>query len=74
MPAGSITPLTLPPPPDMPGMPEVGPALAGYLRKFALWCRNGFSATAESHRVCLVFCCRPTTRRPGRRRQYSCFR
>jgi Chaperone of endosialidase len=30
------------PPPDLPSMPDVSPALTGYLRTFALWCRNGF--------------------------------
>jgi hypothetical protein len=31
------------PPPDLPNMPDVGVALTGYLRNFALWCRNGFA-------------------------------
>ena len=27
-------------PPDLPHMPEVGDALSGYLRNFALWAKN----------------------------------
>jgi hypothetical protein len=31
------------PPPDLPAMPEISDALTGYLRRFSLWCRNGFA-------------------------------
>jgi len=34
---------TAQPPPELPNMPEVSFTLTGYLRNFALWCRNGFA-------------------------------
>jgi hypothetical protein len=37
------TPRTIQPPPDLPSMPDVKPALTNYLRNFALWCRHGFA-------------------------------
>lgn len=30
------------PPPDLPNMPDVSDTLSGYLRRFSVWCRNGF--------------------------------
>ena len=42
-PGARQTPRLLPPPPDVPGTPVLDPALAGYLRTFALWCRQSFS-------------------------------
>jgi hypothetical protein len=36
------------PPPDLPSMPDVSAALTGYLRTFALWCRNGFAAKLDN--------------------------
>jgi hypothetical protein len=37
------TPRTVQPPPDLPSMPDVSTTLSGYLRNFALWCRQGFA-------------------------------
>jgi hypothetical protein len=37
------TPRTIQPPPDLPNMPDVKPALTNYLRNFSLWCRHGFA-------------------------------
>lgn len=31
------------PPPDLPSMPDVSDTLSQYLRRFSLWCRNGFA-------------------------------
>jgi hypothetical protein len=31
------------PPPELPAMPEAGPALTGYLRRFALWSLGNFN-------------------------------
>ena len=37
------TPPIANPPPDLPNMPEAGPALTSYLRNFALWAKNGLA-------------------------------
>jgi hypothetical protein len=46
------------PPPDLPSMPDVSPTLSDYLRRFSLWCRNGFadkvSATAAIPRIYML--------------------
>ena len=43
-----LTPVTPQPPPDLPSMPDVGPALTNYLRTFSLWCRRGFAAQIKT--------------------------
>jgi hypothetical protein len=42
-PGSHQTPRLLPAPPDIPGAANVDPALAGYLRTFALWARQSLS-------------------------------
>ena len=42
------TPITSQPPPELPNMPDVGPALTNYLRTFSLWCRKGFAAQMKA--------------------------
>jgi hypothetical protein len=42
-PGSHQTPRLLPVPPDIPGAAVIDPVLAGYLRTFALWCRQSFS-------------------------------
>ena len=39
------------PPPDLPSMPDVSPALTAYLRTFALWCRNMFQDRMPAHQA-----------------------
>jgi hypothetical protein len=39
----ALLPRTPQPPPDLPSMPDVSTTLAGYLRNFALWAKNGFA-------------------------------
>jgi hypothetical protein len=40
--ASTVTPPAAQPPPDLPPLPGAPPALPDYLRRFSLWCRNGF--------------------------------
>jgi hypothetical protein len=40
-------PFVGPQPPDLPGMPDVSPALSSYLRNFALWAKNGLSGKLD---------------------------
>jgi hypothetical protein len=37
------------PPPDLPNMPDVGPRLSDYLRRFSLWCRQGFADRLQAN-------------------------
>jgi hypothetical protein len=46
--ANQPTPATAQPPPELPNMPEVGTTLSDYLRRFSLWCRNGFADKLSS--------------------------
>ena len=57
------TPITSQPPPELPNMPDVGPALTNYLRTFSLWCRKGFAAQMKAGTALPGYCYRPTTRR-----------
>ena len=36
------------PPPDLPHMPEAGPALSSYLRSFSLWAKNGLAGKHDT--------------------------
>jgi hypothetical protein len=36
-------------PPDVPNDPKTSDTLTGYLRNFALWCRQGFADSLRSH-------------------------
>ena len=38
----TVTPSAAQPPPELPPLPGVPQALPDYLRRFSLWCRNGF--------------------------------
>jgi hypothetical protein len=40
--ASTVTPPAAQPPPELPPLPGVPQALPDYLRRFSLWCRNGF--------------------------------
>jgi hypothetical protein len=40
--ASTVTPPAAQPPPELPPLPKADPALPDYLRRFSLWCRNGF--------------------------------
>ena len=41
-------PFTVPPPPDLPAMPELTQTFINYLRTFSLWAKNGFSTKLDS--------------------------
>ena len=41
--ASTVTPPAAQPPPDLPPLPGAPQALPDYLRRFSLWCRNGFA-------------------------------
>lgn len=40
-------PIAPQPPPPLPNMPDVGPALTSWLQSFSLWCRHGFASKVD---------------------------
>lgn len=41
--ATPVSPRTVQPPPELPALPGISPTFTDYLRRFSLWCRNGFA-------------------------------
>lgn len=47
--AGPVAPPQAFPPPDLPAMPDVGPTLTSYLRRFSAWASNQVSTKVPLH-------------------------